>query len=45
MRTHLGQFEHPAGRADGPAGLDGLVDQVEQADLGGRIDAPRDPAT
>lgn len=41
----LTDLEHPAGSSDRPARLDGLLDQVEQTRLGGRVDAPGDPAT
>lgn len=41
----LADLEHPTGSSDRPARLDRLIDQVEQAGLGGRVDAPGDPAT
>ncbi len=43
--TDLAELEHPARTPDLPAGIEGLVDQVEQACLGGRIDPVRDSAT
>ena len=41
----LPELEDRAGPSDLPARPDGFVDQVEQARLGGRVDAPGDPAT
>ena len=41
----LSELEYPACASDLPARLDGLVDQVEQTRLGGRVDTPGDPAT
>ena len=43
--TNLAELEGSAGAADGPAGIEGLVDQVEQPGLGGRIHPVWDPAT
>lgn len=41
----LAELEDTADASDRPAGLDSFVDQVEQAGLGGRIDAAWDAAT
>ena len=43
--TDLTELEHRSGAADRPPGLDRVVDQVQQAGLGGRIDAAWDVAT
>ena len=43
--TDLAELEHATGAADRPPGLDRVVDQVQQACLGGRIDAAWDVAT
>jgi hypothetical protein len=45
MRPPLDQLELVAGPAQRPAGLERLVDQVEQPRLGGRVDPGRDLAT
>ncbi|WP_448071883.1 hypothetical protein [Georgenia yuyongxinii] len=45
MRAPLGQAQHRAGIAQAPpAGL-GLVEQVQQGRLRGRVHPQRDPAT
>jgi hypothetical protein len=44
-RPPLAQLEIAAGATVLPAAGDGLIDQVEQLVLGGRVDATRDPAT
>ena len=41
----LADLQHAAGSPDRPPGLDRLIDQVQQAGLGGRIDTVWDPAT
>ena len=43
--TDLAELEHPSGAADRPPCLDRVVDQVQQAGLGGRIDPAWDTAT
>ena len=45
MGTDLAELEDTAGAADGPAGIERLVNQVQQPGLGGRVDPVRDPAT
>ena len=45
MSPDLSDLEHTAGAADRPTGLDRIIDQVQQAGLGGRIDAAWDAAT
>jgi hypothetical protein len=45
MRPPLDQLELVTGSAQRPAGLERLVDQVEQPRLGGRVDPGRDLAT
>jgi hypothetical protein len=45
VRTDLADLEHPASPTGRPTCVDGRVDQVQQAGLGGRIDPTRDPAT
>jgi hypothetical protein len=43
--THQAKLQHPAGRTKLPAGLHRLLDEVQQAGLGGRVDPGWDPAT
>ena len=45
VRPNLPEVKHPARSPGRPAGVDRLVDQVQQPGLGGRIDPARDPAT
>ncbi len=45
LRTPLGQVEHRARTTKCPPRSQGLVQRIEQAGLGGRIDSVRDPAT
>lgn len=45
MRADLAEFKFGSDTADRPPLLDGLVEQIEQPGLGGRVDPPRDPAT
>ncbi len=45
MGPDLAEFEHATDTSDRPPGLDRVVDQVQQAGLGGRIDAAWDTAT
>ena len=42
---HRAKLQHPAGRTELPAGRHRLLDQVQQAGLGGRLDSGWDPAT
>jgi hypothetical protein len=41
---HRAKLQHLAGRAELPAGLDRLLEQVQQASLGGRLDPGWGPA-
>lgn len=43
--SDLAELEHGTGAADRPPCFDGVVDQAQQAGLGGRIDAAWDVAT
>ena len=43
--TDLPDFQCPAGPADRPAGIEGVVDQIEQSRFRGRIHPAWDPAT
>jgi hypothetical protein len=45
VRPHLTELQHLRRPAQRPARLQRLVEKVEQAGLGGRIDTARDPAT
>ena len=45
MSPDLADLEHTARSPDRPAALDSVVEQVQQAGLGGRIDATWDTAT
>ena len=45
MDPDLTDLEHRSGSADRPPGLDRVVDQIQQAGLGGRVDAAWDVAT
>jgi hypothetical protein len=45
VRAALGQLQHLAGPAQRPAAVQGLLEQVQQAGLGDRVDSARDPAT
>ena len=45
VRPPLGELELVAGPAQRPAGVEGLLEQVQQAGLGGRVHPGRDPAT
>jgi hypothetical protein len=45
VRPHLTEFELVTDPAHRPAGVEGLIEQVEQPGLGGRLDPARDSAT
>jgi hypothetical protein len=45
VRADRAKLQHPAGRTKLPAGLHRLLDQVQQAGLGGRLDPGWDPAS
>jgi hypothetical protein len=45
VRPPLGQLQLTTRPAQRPPGIEGLIEQAEQAGLGGRIDTARDPAT
>ena len=45
MSPDLAELKHATGAPDRPPGLDRFVDQVQQAGLGGRVDAAWDTAT
>lgn len=45
VRPTLGHLQLTAGPAQRPAGVDRLVEQVEQPGLGGHVHPVRDPAT
>jgi hypothetical protein len=45
VRANLTELQHPSSRADRPPAVESVIEQVQQAGLGGRVHPVRDPAT